>query len=245
MADFSIDKFKDLKDTITFIGKVLNSDKFYRDPLGKWANQALSMLNQADQEADPEAADGQRGRAGQILGRLDKELKNFVENGMFLEESNRLQKALGAAGLPPPPGPPGPVPLDENKAIADPFEFDQKDDEVTVTIPVPPKTAAADVKVVSKRQHLQVSVKGHPLQPFVIDGKLAAVADADSFVWTLETFVQRNLVISFEKEVATQWVGLLDDGKEAKALEKQAGVNNFLGDALKGTAMQDLAPVQF
>ena len=95
-----------------------------------------------------------------------------------------------------------------------PYEFTQGQDdpEMTVTIAVPPETKTADVKVKLTRKTVTVSVKGHALQPTVIDGTLLHPIDPTESAFHLEGSGEgRKLILDLEKESAgLDWsLGLL------------------------------------
>lgn len=86
-----------------------------------------------------------------------------------------------------------------------PYEFSQGQDdpEMTVSIAVPPETKTADVQVKLTRKTLYVSVKGHALQPAVINGTLLHAIDPSESAFHLEGAGEgRKLVLDLEKESA-------------------------------------------
>jgi hypothetical protein len=99
------------------------------------------------------------------------------------------------------------------------FHCSQDDNEMTVTIKVPPETKMADCVVEIKRETLKVCVKGHALQPSVIDGKLLYPIDQTMSQWHLEgSGDTRVLILDLENTHAgVDWSkGLLVVGAAAK-----------------------------
>merc|ERR1712232_455884 len=93
------------------------------------------------------------------------------------EKLKKHQKVL-SNNMPKPPKP----------STAGPWEFVEREDkiEVTVTIPVPGATKAADVTVKFSSNKLFVAVRGHGSQPHIIDGYLAGPVDTDACGWSLD-----------------------------------------------------------
>jgi len=75
------------------------------------------------------------------------------------------------------------------------FHCSQDETEMSVTIKVPPETKTADCVVDIKRETLKVSVKGHALQPTVIDGKLLYPIDETMSQWHLEGSGDKRVLI--------------------------------------------------
>jgi hypothetical protein len=124
------------------------------------------------------------------------------------------------------------VVFDAAKAVLQPYEFGQtrRRYEFTVTIPVPPKTKAFDVRVKVTETHLRVAINTHPLHT-VIDGELYKEINkpTDGGSWHLEgEFETRRLVLDLDKKQMGPWPCLLacdapeDDVKEPK---KVSGAN--------------------
>ena len=67
--------------------------------------------------------------------------------------------------------------------------------EMSVTIKVPPETKTTDCLVEIKRDSLKVCVKGHALQPSVIDGKLLYQIDPTMSQWHLEGSGDKRVMI--------------------------------------------------
>ena len=76
------------------------------------------------------------------------------------------------------------------------------DNHITVRIAVPPTTKKGDVVVMFKAKFLYMSVRGHRLQPAIIDGMLNGSVNADSCSWSLEAGAGRGRV-SDESGAAT------------------------------------------
>ncbi|KAL1511340.1 hypothetical protein AB1Y20_006143 [Prymnesium parvum] len=112
--------------------------------------------------------------------------------------------------------------FDIESAVAEPFTFTQVQPAshttgMTVTVRVPPKTKAKDVRATVEEQFLQVVVVGHPLTP-VISGKLFDKVDTSLSEWHLEgEFEDRILCVELEKKLARRWPCLLMEN--APALE--------------------------
>lgn len=141
-----------------------------------------------------------------------------------------FREATGAAPVPPPAAP---AAFDEAAARATPYTWAQDDEgTVTVSIAVPPECKKGDVSVAFAKEHLKVSIKGHPLQP-VIDEKLLYGICAGDSSWALEgSGIKRKLVLSMEKSQAElQWEGLVDndEGRKKKDLSSMVAGMNFDG----------------
>jgi len=106
--------------------------------------------------------------------------------------------------------------FDFEAAKLHPYELTQTRQryELTITIPVPPKTRAADVRVSVKAKTLRVMINGHPLNP-VIEGDLfreiyrtdSSGGDGD---WHLEgEFESRRVVIDLDKKKMANWPCLM------------------------------------
>ena len=85
---------------------------------------------------------------------------------------------------------------------------------------------------------LSVAVRGHPLQPHVVEGKLLHGVRPGDCTWALEgKGGKRALVLTLEKaQAGLAWQGLLSDeaGKKKKALaEMAAGVEGVDVESLK------------
>ncbi|KAL1527071.1 hypothetical protein AB1Y20_015754 [Prymnesium parvum] len=106
--------------------------------------------------------------------------------------------------------------LDIMKNALKPYVFEHVPNcsEMTVKIAVPRETVARDVLCRFSRDALQVSVKGHALQPTVINGKLQHPVDVESCAWRLEGNGEyRQLVIDLEKiSGGLDWQDLLQFG---------------------------------
>merc|ERR1740121_2875979 len=80
------------------------------------------------------------------------------------------------------------------------FKETENQQELTVSIRVPPETKKDDVRVVFKATYLKVSVLGHEQQPFVIDGTLMGAIDVDGAGWHMEgSGDDRKVVLDMEK----------------------------------------------
>merc|ERR1712217_93660 len=83
-----------------------------------------------------------------------------------------------------------------------PFEFKETTDlqEVTVSVRVPLDTKKEDISVQFGKTTLRVAVRGHAMQPHVIDGTLTGAIDLDSAGWHLDVSADgRKLVLDMEK----------------------------------------------
>ena len=112
--------------------------------------------------------------------------------------------------------------FDEEKARRTPLEWEQDDDGVvTVSIAVPSTCSKRDVHVVFSAERLRVTVRGHPLQPAVVDGDLLYAVRPSDCSWGLEgTGASRRLTINLEKvESQQRWVGLLADPDTSRKKE--------------------------
>ena len=103
--------------------------------------------------------------------------------------------------------------FDLEKAKLHPYQFGQtrRRYEFTVTIPVPAKTRAADVRVKTSKTHLRVMVITHPLQPVIDDELFDEVRPSEvGGEWHLEgEFETRRLVLDLEKDRLGDWPCLL------------------------------------
>ena len=103
--------------------------------------------------------------------------------------------------------------FDEERAKSHPYELGQtrRRTEITISIPVPPKTKAYDVRVRIKKDYLFVNINTHPLR-VVIDGELYKelhVSDSGS-EWHVEgEFETRRVVLDLDKERMREWPCLL------------------------------------
>lgn len=86
------------------------------------------------------------------------------------------------------------------------------EDQICVSIPVPATVKAKDVEVTFRVQHLRVAVRGHPVQPAIIDEKLLHSVDVDESSWALEGLGrERMLIVRLGKaEPMLEWLRLLD-----------------------------------
>jgi len=91
------------------------------------------------------------------------------------------------------------------------YEWVQRADtlDMTVTVMVPPTTEKSEVKVKVDQDTLQVSVKGHPRQPFVLDGWFPYDVEPEGCTWHLEgdgvAQGDRKLVLNIDKEDYADW----------------------------------------
>jgi len=86
----------------------------------------------------------------------------------------------------------------------DPWVFEEIMDrqEVTVTVPVPAATARSDVDVCIQATSLRIAVKGHSIQPAVLDGELTGAVDLEASSWSLEgSGDKRRVVLELEKKM--------------------------------------------
>lgn len=128
-------------------------------------------------------------------------------------------------------------------------KFDQvpNSTECTVTIPVPPATAAADVTVVIKRDFLSCAVKGHAKQPHVVFGCLRGNVEVSACAWTLDGDGEdRALVVNLEKESSHPcWKKLMGDPidywAEDADLEAMGKLN--VGDDAVWTTREEAAKI--
>lgn len=159
---------------------------------------------------------------GQILGLLEGKDGSKVSSDMVLcgvrttmspgqaeasENRRQREKAQEMAKLA------GPV-LEQFQPLL-PYDFleIQNECQIRVTIKVPPSTASSDCKVKIQRDHLTVAVKGHEVQPAIIDGDLAGRLDVEACGWNVEGKGEdRRLVLELEKEMGgLQWRKLVRD----------------------------------
>lgn len=86
----------------------------------------------------------------------------------------------------------------------DPWEFKEfkNEPEFNVTIKVPAATKTSDCKVKFQASTLQVSVKGHACQPYVINGEMMERVDPEACSWTLDGSGDgRKLCLEMEKKM--------------------------------------------
>ena len=106
--------------------------------------------------------------------------------------------------------------FDAEAAMAHPYELTQtiRRYDMEVTIPVPAKTRAADVRIQVKAKRLTVYIATHPLSP-VIDGELfreihRGEGASSGGEWHLEgEFESRRLVLDLEKTKLADWPCLM------------------------------------
>lgn len=259
MASIPLDAelFRQLEATST----EMKSDKFWRD-MAQPIDAGLRHLREEAEAFDSISAKHSRKKALEALQISQEQLDKASENNLFVAEARLMAtvlaqlrgdvdveealqqaedakktkfvppaKATGAA-------PTAPV-FDEAAAREKPFAWEQDDEgTVSVKISVPPECAKGDVTVTFGAQRLSVSVKGHPLQPHVIDGALLYGIRSYDSSWALEgKGTKRALVVSLEKaDTEVEWQGLLDDeaGRKKKGLsELAAGIEGIEGGALK------------
>eukprot|EP00440_Ansanella_granifera_P053813 gb/GFBE01058336.1/.p1 GENE.gb/GFBE01058336.1/~~gb/GFBE01058336.1/.p1 ORF type:complete len:267 (+),score=89.51 gb/GFBE01058336.1/:1-801(+) len=92
--------------------------------------------------------------------------------------------------------------IDKQEKQSGPWEFIEVKNEIviTVNIKVPPSTSKGDVTVNFHPSKLKVVVKGHEVQPAVIDGEMTGEIDVEASGWNLEgKDDDRRLVLELEK----------------------------------------------
>lgn len=103
--------------------------------------------------------------------------------------------------------------FDEELARTHPYELMQtrRRYEMTITIPVPAKTRACDVRIKIEKRRLKVTVSGHPLLS-VIDGELflPVHVSGSGGEWHVEgEFETRRVVLDLDKEKLGPWPCLM------------------------------------
>jgi len=150
--------------------------------------------------------------------------------------SQKQEKVFHEVTGTPPPPPPAPVAVfDEAAAREKPYTWAQDEEgTVTVSIAVPPECKKSDVSVSFAKQHLKVTVAGHPLQPVIDADLLYAIISGDSS-WALEgSGIKRKLVVSMEKSQAElQWAGLVDNAEGRKKKDLSSLVEGMGVEGMK------------
>jgi len=123
-------------------------------------------------------------------------------------------------GTPPPEGNGG---LVEGK-----YKWTQTLSEVSVYIPVPKGTKGKDLKVVLKKQYLQVSVKGHTFSGGEINGPLTKSIVVDDSFWTLED--NEIIVVNMQKLNGMEWWSGVLTGDPTINTQKVQPENSKLAD---------------
>uniref|UniRef100_A0A7S2DDL9 CS domain-containing protein n=1 Tax=Haptolina brevifila TaxID=156173 RepID=A0A7S2DDL9_9EUKA len=150
-------------------------------------------------------------------------------------QQQREQIFQEITGSPAPPPPAVAAGFDQVTARETPFTWTQDDEgTVTVLIAVPPECKKSDVSVVFAKEHLKVSVGGHPLQPVIDADLLYGIISGDSS-WALEgSGSKRKLVVSMEKSQAElQWEGLVDNDEGRKKKDLSSLVAGMGVDGMK------------
>jgi len=95
----------------------------------------------------------------------------------------------------------------------DPWTFEEVLNEiaVTVTVPVPAETKRSDVDVCIEAATLRIAVKGHSIQPTIVDGELSGAVDPEASAWSIEgSGEKRRVVVELEKKMGGfMWTRLL------------------------------------
>lgn len=125
--------------------------------------------------------------------------------------------------------------FDEEAAKRHPYELTQtrRRHDITVSIPVPAKTKASDVRILVKETSLHVTILTHPLSP-VIDGKLfreVRRSDAGG-EWHLEgEFESRRVVLDLDKKKLADWPCLmLADAPDPRPVTERPTLSGANGD---------------
>eukprot|EP00930_Biecheleria_cincta_P103448 TRINITY_DN95412_c0_g1_i1.p1 TRINITY_DN95412_c0_g1~~TRINITY_DN95412_c0_g1_i1.p1 ORF type:complete len:233 (-),score=41.38 TRINITY_DN95412_c0_g1_i1:69-725(-) len=141
-----------------------------------------------------------------ITGRMRSDdsytLQSTVPQNIAAERSPELQEMINL--------------MEKTDLEARPYEFvNQADtDDMTVNIKVPPGTKMADVSVKLTAKTIRVEVKGHEMQPCVIDGHFFKLVDTDGCDHHLEgADDKRVLVLDLLKtQIGMKWPDLLAYG---------------------------------
>ena len=126
------------------------------------------------------------------------------------------------------------------KAKEKPFTWEQDDEGiVVVSISAPPNTAKGDLTVAFGEKHLKVTMKGHPLQPAVIDSDLLYGIKPNECSWALEgKGAKRAVVLTLEKsQTELVWAAMLDDEKGRKTKGATEVVQELHGLDISDMAM--------
>ena len=103
--------------------------------------------------------------------------------------------------------------FDDEAARRHPYEMTQtrRRHELTITVPVPARTRACDVRVSLQKRQLRITVATHPLSPVVAGELYSAIRASESGGdWHLEgEFETRRLVLDLDKESLADWPCLL------------------------------------
>jgi len=123
----------------------------------------------------------------------------------------------------------------EFKPPSPPYTWVDEDDEVSVSIPVPPGCQKQHVRVVFAPRHLTVSVQGHPMAP-VIDSDLLYGIKSSECTWSVGgSGAKRQVTLTLEKALEEKWTALLDDeeGRRIKSISsimEGAGLEQWTSD---------------
>ncbi|CAE7600196.1 BOB2 [Symbiodinium pilosum] len=190
--------------------------------LAKLTRHVLSLLGDADTRA----------RGVETLIQLQDQLHIARRLGNFVEEANAVEAIAGRMRTDDAYCLDSPLPMvqaeqsDEMKALikqmqeADlqsrPYEFLNTADseEMTVNISVPAETQMKDVSVKLSATKIRVEIKGHEMQPCIIDGSFFQAVDPAGCDHHLEgSGAKRMLVIDLEKKQnGLKWPDLLGYG---------------------------------
>lgn len=114
-----------------------------------------------------------------------------------------------------------------------PFTWEQDEDGVvTLKFMAPPETAKGDIGVSFGPQRLKVTMKGHPLQPAVVDSDLLYPIVPGDSSWAVEgKGAKRCLVVTLEKAMSSvKWAAVLDNAegqKQKKLTEMVSGLEGL------------------
>eukprot|EP01006_Ploeotia_vitrea_P006534 TRINITY_DN13602_c0_g1_i1.p1 TRINITY_DN13602_c0_g1~~TRINITY_DN13602_c0_g1_i1.p1 ORF type:complete len:193 (-),score=42.48 TRINITY_DN13602_c0_g1_i1:56-634(-) len=126
-------------------------------------------------------------------------------------------------------------PSEENGGISDAYTWEQNDDEVTVSVPVPPGTTAKQLDIVIKQTTLKVGIKG---QPPIIDGKLHKAVNTEDSMWSLEK--DKNMAILYLQKLNLKheewWAAVIEGGPEIDLKKIKPPPKNYqdLDDGAQG-----------
>ena len=127
--------------------------------------------------------------------------------------------------------------FDEEAAKSHPYEFTQtrRRYELTVTIPVPAKTKASDVRITVKEKSLHVMIQSHPLTPVITGELFREINKSDGGSggdWHLEgEFESRRVVLDLDKKKLADWPCLmLADAPPPPPVTERPTVSGANGD---------------
>jgi hypothetical protein len=121
-----------------------------------------------------------------------------------------------------------PPPLGNGGEVEGKYTWTQTLQEVSVHVPVPKGTKGRDLKVVIKKQGLEITVKGHKFGGGEIKGSLCKPIVVDDSFWTLED--NEAVVVNMQKLNGMEWWSHVLAGDPKINTQKVQPENSKLAD---------------